>query len=447
VQQHLALENALLVILMATLSATGQNVISARVAGGGSAPSTFRGKTIKDMSIDEMERALDLPEPGTERVRALGAPQTARALLEENKKMIQQRQERKTLERKNSQELNNVLLEMDRMTIENDKARRVGRRRAHQELAKDYKTKIAQKELAKSNEYNEKVQSGVQIQYFPFVEGENINKSREEQRVRMGTEMRGFLQKQREENPPRMDDLLKDTTCKQSHMYSSSGAGHPNVGEHLLDPIDNGNGDGVAPHMAKYPGFLSRAREHMSRRLRDDHVKKTLELKVQSTKEELEALNRKCQEQQQQLVDGLAVNDALRYDQFQSKAAERRRNAEYLKEQMKTRKAQDDHEVRQRRSEPHGYWGPEEKELQDDGYYREHCSELINQMTVDQHRRLHSRNRRLRQERQLNDNSMSEMMKDRERLRQKSVQHREVLTTTWKSQRVIKDIKNRIDGE
>merc|ERR1712187_1037385 len=95
-------------------------------------------------------------------------------------------------------------------------------------------------------------------------------------------------------------------------------------------------------------------------------------------------------------------------------------------------------EVQERRREPAGYWGPEEKTEQASDVVKKHCNDLIVQMEVNQHRRLDSRGRRIRQERRLVDNCIAEMTQDRERDRQKQAQHKEVLVATWKSQKKIK---------
>merc|ERR1719277_275649 len=113
---------------------------------------------------------------------------------------------------------------------------------------------------------------------------------------------------------------------------------------------------------------------------------------------------------------------------------DRRRNAEYLKEQIEERRKKEDSEIQDRRKEPAGYWGPEEKRGKEQDAVRNHCNDLITQMEVNQYRRLDSRSRRIRQERRLVDNCVAEMTQDRERERQKHQLHKEVLVTTWKSQ-------------
>jgi len=199
--------------------------------------------------------------------------------------------------------------------------------------------------------------------------------------------------------------------------------------------------------MGRHPRFLSRAREHMSRRLHDVHVRKALEDKVEQTRAELEAQSRRRQAELRQWEEGMLVNDALRYDSSQAKATERRKHADFLRSQITERRGRQDQEHQDQHAEIAGYYGPEEKEVQDMGLHREHCSDLIKQMEVDKQRRSSSRNQRLRQERRLIDNCLAEMAQDRDKERHKTVQHREVLTTTWKSQQKIKRaIKNLDDA-
>lgn len=452
------------------------------VSGAAAAvPNTVR--TMKDMTIQEMERALE-PNPmrrPAEIARPGCAPQTARALLEENKQLIEEKRERKALQRKNSREYVEKLLLQDRLTIEGDKARELGRRHAQRELAQYYKAKIAEKEEQKAKEYQSKVEKGREIQYFPFVEGENIDKSREMKSARLREEMRGFLQRDREAKPPRADSLLADTTLDNSLQYpvaprapvlkraapaveassgdvdeagavaaTSSAQPRPLAAVQGTTSVTSGGivptGHDVAPHLARHPRFLTRAQEHMSRRIHDVHVRKALEDKVLQTKAELEELERKRRLEAAQWEDGLLVHDALRYDSSKAKNEERRRHAQFLQQQIEERRTKEQEEKVHKQAESAGYWGPMEKEAQDPQFHREHCSDLIKQMEVDQHRRLNSRNQRLRQERRLIDNSIAAMCEDREKERQKFNQHREVLVTTWKSQQKIREAIRTIEN-
>jgi len=433
---------------------------------------------IKDMSLQEMERALTrFQRRPPEQIRGQGAPQTARALLEENKQLVLEKQQRKALERKNSREFVEKLLADDRMVNEADKAKEIGRRSAQQGLAQYYKAKIAEKEAEKANAYQTKLESGVTVHFFPFTEGENINMKQQEAKSKMRKEMRGFLEKQRKEHPPRADALLADTDQNYTHMYpemwqkpppgveaisgagpavgsgypgssgdSAPGAGKASPGRRSRSgPAGEVQAD-VAPHMARYPRFLSRAREHMSRRIHDAHVRKALEDKVQRTKDELEDLTRRRQTELNQWEEGLMVNDALRYDGARSKAVELKKNAQFLKGQVEEKHQQKERELYNRRAEPAGYWGPEEKSLPGNYIHRQHCNDLIKQMEVNQNRRLDSRSRRLRQEQRLVDNSVAEMTQDRQKDQMKLQQHKEILIATWDSQRKIREVMDRIDA-
>lgn len=340
----------------------------------------------------------------------------------------------KDLARQDSRECFEKLLAQDRVSSEGDKARDIGRRQAQRELAQYYKAEIAQKEQKKAKEYSSKVQSGVEIQYFPFVEGETINKNREAKSAKMREEMRSFFDRQREQKPPRVDTLLAETSLEHQVRYGGGADGS-------VVP-----GDDVAPHMNRHPRFLSRAREHMSRRLHDAHVRQALEDKVLQTKQELEQLSARKQAEREQWEDGMQVNDALRTDVGQAKASERRKHADYLKSQMEERKRREQRDRDDWHSSVIGYYGPEEKELQGSDMHRDHCTDLIKQMEVDNMRRASSRNARLRQERRLIDNCMAEMSQDRAKEKQKQQLHKEVLTTTWKSQQKIKDAMKELQG-
>jgi len=334
------------------------------------------------------------------------------------------------------------------MGNEGDKAKEIDRRLAQRELATYYKAKIAEKEKVKATSYQAKVEGGIDSQYFPFVEGETIDKNREAKSAKQRDEMRSFLQRQREERPPRMDTLLTETNndhrLEYATMSSSYGGGVSSARNQHADTLDAE--DDVAPHMARYPRFLSRAREHMSRRLHDVHVRKALEDKVEQTKAELATLSAQRELEQQQYEDGMLVNDALRYDNGQNRAAERRSHSVHLQSQIADKKERKKQAKAKSDAEEPGYWGPEQKEAQDGKVHNVHCSELINQMEIDQQRRASDRKQRLRQERRLVDNCMAEMSQDRDTERQKALQHREVLTTTWKSQKKIKDTSKRVEA-
>merc|ERR1719253_1392634 len=162
----------------------------------------------------------------------------------------------------------------------------------------------------------------------------------------------------------------------------------------------------------------------MSRRIQDTHVRKALEDKVERTKAELQELTRRQKIEAQQWEEGMAVNDALRYDGTRMKAIERQKNAEYLKQQVQERRDKESKDVEARRAEIAGYWGPDEKALRDPQNLRSHCTDLIQQMEVNQNRKLDSRSKRLVQERNVIDNSLAEMSADRSKEREKYQVHR-----------------------
>lgn len=411
-------------------------------------------RTVGKMSTIDMEAALakriKRPSPqNSPGGREAGALHTARAVLEENKRLIDERKERQAEERKQTKDFVAELIAQDQKTVVNDKAKELGRRKTHRELAGHYQEMIAEKEAKRAAEYAAKVRGGVEIQYFPFVEGENIDKNRKAQCARMRDEMRAFVQKQHEENPPRVDQLLEDTRCEHKVLYplapndrtaASASAMMQENAEVVI------GGDEIAPHMAQHPRFLTRARDHMSRRLHDAHVRKALEQKVETTKIELDAANRNRLEESKRWNENFIVGDAMRYDNTQAKAKDRKDNQAYVLMQIEEKRRHEEEAKCQRETEVPGYWGPDEKGLQAAHVTTTHCEELIKQMAVDQHRRLDSRNRRLRQERRLIDNSMAEMAMDRERDKHKQSLQREVLTTTWKSQRRIRREVDRLEA-
>jgi len=407
-----------------------------------------------------------------------GSGQTARTLLEDNKQLVVQKQQRKALERQRSREFVDRLFADDRLANEADKAKQVSRSSAQRGLAQYYKAKIAQKEADKKGSYKAKLDIGGGDLHFPFVEGETICQNRQAEAARMREEMRGFLKKQREDFPPRMDPLMLDTEVEYHHQYplmpaqsqsargprsrstqptptlgSASARGPPEAPATARGPASAGgsagetgeDGDEDAPHLSRYPRFLSRAREHMSRRIHDAHVRKALEDKVAQTKSELEALTRRRQQEAVEWEEGLVVNDALRFDGVNAKSEEKKRNAEFVQAQIKERKAMVAAQVQKRRAEPAGYWGPEEKGGLDPDIFRRNANEIIQQMEVNQNRRLESRHRKLDQERMMVDNSVAEMSSDRAKEQAKVVQHKQILTSTWDSQKKIREVMKRIE--
>merc|ERR1719299_326245 len=138
-----------------------------------------------------------------------------------------------------------------------------------------------------------------------------------------------------------------------------------------------------------------------------------MEEKVELTTSHLEQLALSRHKESAHYAEGLMINDALRYDNALIKAAERKKNAEFLRGQIEERNARIESERKDQRSQCAGYWGPEEKNLQASQLHDEHCRTLIAQMQIDQHRRLDDQHRRLQQEKRLIANSMKEMAIDR----------------------------------
>jgi hypothetical protein len=273
--------------------------------------------------------------------------------------------------------------------------------------------------------------------FFPFVEGEMIAQTRDADRQRQRDEMQEFVRRQRESKPPRTDFLKNDVTMEHSVKYAGG------FSDSAVGPETSCE---VAPHIgSRHPRFLSRAQVHMSRRIQDGHIKKVLDDKVEATRRELEAESQKRREEAYQWEESLVTSDVMREDNDAARDMERRRNAQYLRAQMADRKALLRSEMDDRRAEPCGYWGPEEKDLQDPGLYQQHCSEIIKQMEVNQSRRLDRKARELRQERRLIDNSIAEMSMERHRDKLRQTAQQEVLTTTWSSQKKIREAQLVID--
>lgn len=385
------------------------------------------------MSVEEMEQKLSRY---SRRPPARIGAQTARDLLVENQRISQEKRAAHTLEEQGSRDLIERLFERDKAIVERDRIQDKTRRDKHTALAQEYKNAIADRERAKQLEYGEKVASGRAHEFFPFVEGETVDRLREEQNNMLRGDLQNHLSKQREANPPRADPLLTSVDVNHRLLYPTGGVlPEPNVGSQ------------VAPHICgAHPRFLTRGSAHMSRRLHDDHVRKALQDKVEVTKSELVESARKRQEEVEQMKVGLMINDALRHDNAVCKAQERQKNAHFVKTQMEERKLRAKQETKDQRKECAGYWGPEEKELQSGSVYEQHCSDLVKQMEVNQNRRLDSRHRRLQQERKLVDNSLAEMRQDREKDQWKQKQHKDVLTTTWESQVKIREAASHVEA-
>ncbi|CAE7693116.1 unnamed protein product, partial [Symbiodinium pilosum] len=373
--------------------------------------------------------------PVTVKLFARMVEMSARELLEDNKQLILEKKEQKALARKNSRELVQKLIEEDRVRSEGIKATDQSKRSQQRELAQQYKAMIAQKEAQRAA-VKASAQKGQTISYFPFVEGETIAKGRAAKSAVLREEMQGFLRQQREKQPPRNDALIKDTRADNVLLYSIRPNGTVPAAKVDVEALETDMKlvDESGAHMARHPLFLTKSRDHMSRRLYDEHVRRALEDKVEQTKVELANLAKKRQEEVHMLEDSMLVADALRHDGTTAKADARRRHASFLKDQIEEQRQRRRAEKESKRYEAAGYWGPEDKPAQSVDTHRSHCQDLIKQMEVDQNRRLIDRSMRLRQEQQIVNNCIVQMEQDRELERQKVAQHRDVLVTTWQSQ-------------
>jgi len=390
------------------------------------------------MTIGEMENRL-LPKPSKGGRGSL--PMSARELLAENKQLIEEKKEQKALARKNSREMVQKLIEEDRMKSEGIKATVQSKRSMLKDLAQQYKASITRKEEERAALKTSK--KGQPLSYFPFVEGERIAKGRAAKSAVLREEMQGFLQKQREMKPPRNDPLIQDTRVDNVLLYPvvpkvQHGDAVPDEELKLVDE--------TCPHMQRHPVFLTKARDHKSRRLYDDHVRRTLEEKVEQTKMELALQAKKRKDELATLEDSMLVADALRHDGTTAKADARRRHAMFLKEQIEEQQKRKQMEKADKKMEAAGYWGPEDKPTQSNATHRSHCHDLIKQMEVDQNRKVVDRSMRLRQEKQIVNNCLAQMELDREMEKQKIAQHREVLVTTWQSQLKLREAMRNIEG-
>jgi len=375
----------------------------------------------------------------------VGGAQTARSLLEENQRLAMIKKQKLVQERTEQNELMDQILERDQQMLEQDRQKQQKRRENLTALAQKYKSAIAQKELSIAQEYTKKRESASNELFFPFVEGETVEKYRESQNTMLKDEMRSFLTTQRQSQPPRTDMLMQAVSHQHGSQYKATNAKSEPVSLEITnqEKIENG----VAPHIAgKHPLFLSRNREHMSRRINDGHVRKAMEDKVDLLKTHLEQLAMDRHREAQTHEEGLMINDALRYDNAVIKASEKAKNAEFLRGQITERRMRADMERKEQRKECHGYWGPEEKKVQAGDIRRDHCKHLIHQMEVDQYRRLDDKHRQMQQEKKIVENAMMEMAIDRHRAVEKTVRQKKILAQTWNNQTKIREAMNVVEN-
>jgi hypothetical protein len=393
---------------------------------------------VDDMSIADMEKAL-AGNPRRRVVKDGDAPQTARAILQVNRELIEEKKQRKAIQRNNSREEFDRLLEANQRVIEDQRSQAITRRSAQREMAHYYKSKICEKEEKKANAYNEKLASASSNLYWPFREGETVSKEREAKAKVLHEEMQGFMAQQRQANPPRQefDPLVAHNTVKAGYSLQypvSPRDGLPALGS----PADAKTWDPAKEsHISGHPRFLRKDNLNGRRKNQETLAAKTLEQRVLQTKQELEARASALRAEQQEWEEGMLVNDAIKYDRDKAKAIERRRNKDYLLSQMEEKKTVRKQEHDSEMGKYVGYWGPEEKPLQDVSVRRDHCSDLIKQMEVDQKRKTMERNTAVREEKKLLKNAMTELVRDRMRDRRKAQEEKSVLTSTWGNQEKI----------
>lgn len=405
----------------------------------------------EDLKVREMEALLSRRSK-REVELAKNGPQTARAVLEENKILS----ERKKLAGRNDRAASLVMVEsllaLEKESVEKDKAKQQGRREAHQQLAQQYKASIVQKEKEKGKRFEAKMgdrEKEDAAPYFPFTEGETVQEYREHANAQLREEMREFISVQRQQKPPRADALMDSVKADYNVLYPlAPNARNVGGGAYLKETVAPPPADGpaIVPYVCEtHPRFLKRSREYMSRRTETTHVKKAMEDKIDRTKQQLEFLAEDRQAEKRMHEDGLIINDALRYDNELLKGLERKQNAEYIKQQIDERKVRRDSEKSALKGEGGGYWGPEEKNVYTDAVKMQHRRELVAQMEVNQNRKLDSRDRKLRQERCIVENGVLEMMADRDRNTAKVERRRSALNRAWNNQVLIKRAQQQVD--
>eukprot|EP00747_Dinoflagellata_sp_TGD_P163888 gnl/TRDRNA2_/TRDRNA2_183083_c0_seq1.p1 gnl/TRDRNA2_/TRDRNA2_183083_c0~~gnl/TRDRNA2_/TRDRNA2_183083_c0_seq1.p1 ORF type:complete len:461 (-),score=118.88 gnl/TRDRNA2_/TRDRNA2_183083_c0_seq1:73-1455(-) len=439
-----------------------------------SAPSTSRGgtselhrdddwwmkKPIKEMSISEMEEALQRYEHARrsdERpTRASAAPQTARTLMEDNQRMIDMKRQQKLEQKRQASNFVEKLLAGDREGTDSYKAQVQARKERQAELARYYKETIAIKMDERKNRRTMKIAEGDDITDFPFTNGEHIDENRKLKAAEQREEMRNFLKAQREANPPRRDRLIQDTTEDHTVHYppiANFGKGRvrakPPIPEspRAADAAADLASTEVTPFIVgQHPRFLCRPEQHLSRRNQDAHLRAAIEEKATQKKNELDMLKNQLEREAQTREEGLSVEDLKYFDKLRQKAAEQKQNQAFVVRQIEERKQKDLDELKERRSSPCGYYGPQEKAVGSVERVVETHNDLISQMEVNEMRKIDDRNRRLRQERRLADNALAQMSQDREMNAAKQQRHRQVLTTTWNSQLRIRQAFSEVEA-
>merc|ERR1719311_1259397 len=407
-----------------SLHTVGQGVVSAR--------------GYDKMSNEEMERRLSrYSRRPPERIKEKhGGAQTAFEVLQENQQLAENKRQERRILRQNSRELIDQIMERDRAVVEKDKSRHRNRRELHTQLATGYKAAIVDRE-SEDQLREERKQKDRQEEYFPYVEGETFLKYRQAQREMLSGETRDFLEEQRKQHPPRADSLLASVEKEHRFHYPADGADILPSEEHC----------GVGSHIGgKHPRFLTRASMHMCRRTNDDHVKKALQDKTEITQKELMDSARKSHKLNEEMKEGVKINDALHYAQGVKEAQNRQRNALYVKSQIEDRQARKQQEIVEMRKADAGYYGPDEKVPVGSEVYTEHCRHVVGQMAVDKQRKALERDRRVMQEKAIVSNAMRELRDDRACEEEKRQHHQQALVATWASQQQIRQAAGRIEA-
>lgn len=407
---------------------------SPSLQGAGLAAMTPRGCMPEGsgLQVEDVEQRLARysrkPKPNTQNASA--GPYTARSLLEENQRLAALKSENKKLDRKASKELVDEMLNHDQQNEEYERKKQLKRRETHQALAQKYRAAIVKNELAQAEEYSKKQASGPGEVFFPFTEGETVERYRQAQNSMLRSDMQDYMREQSEKCPPRYDELMASVSHQHQHLYAASGS----------NATSKPHGQPrVAPHIGgKHPLFLSRNRQHMSRRKNDSHVTQAMDDKVELFKTQIEQLAADKHKEVQQHEEGLMINDALRYDNALMKAVERKKTQEFLKAQIAERDARIEQEKKEQRAACCGYFGPEEKNLQQPEVHEDHCRTLISQMATDQHRRIDVKYHQLQEEKQIVNNTMHVMATDRAKAVEKAARQKEILTKSWKNQKKIR---------
>lgn len=417
---------------------------SLSLQGAGLAAMTPRGSMPEGSSlqVDDVERRLarhsKKPQQGSKNMNKSTGPQTARSLLEENQRLAAIKNENTKLERKASKDLVDEILDREKQDMEFQRKKEQKRREAHHALAQKYKAAIVQQELKKAQETSKKQASGPGEVFFPFTEGESVEKYRQAQNSQLRSEMQDHMKEQAARQPVRTDALMASVSHQYPRLYQqtvdSSGA------QNETQRLD------VAPHIGgRHPLFLSRNREHMSRRINDAHVTEAMNSKVEIFKSQLEQLAEERHREVREHEEGMMINDALRHDNALLKAAERQKVNQFLKAQIAEREAREEQEKKELRAQCCGYFGPEEKNLQAPEIHEDHCRQLISQMETDQHRRYDEVHRRLQEEKHIVNNTMKVMVDDRLKAVEKASKHKKILTKTWDNQKKIRAAQERVE--